>query len=97
MTKQDAKKRINEGIKKLNILNPNIAFELEETEYSVDLWCKSTTEPGVKYGSLSHISLFEDYANKTTAYEETMQYVEIILAAAKLYDPRAYFNMRSVA
>ena len=41
MTKNDAKKRITAAIKKLNAMNNNVYFELEETEYSVQLICRS--------------------------------------------------------
>lgn len=92
MTKNDAKKRITAAIKKLNTMDNRVYFELEETEYSVQLICRSRTKKDTSFGSYGFTGVFDDYKKKSEAYVTCMLFAEMIIAATRLNDPTAYHN-----
>lgn len=93
MTKNDAKKRITAAIKKLNAMNNNVYFELEETEYSVQLICRSKSIKGTCFGAYGFIGMFDNYTKKSEAYITCMLFAEMMIAATRLNDPAAYHNI----
>lgn len=93
MTKNDAKKRITVAIKKLNAMNNNVYFELEETEYSVQLICRSKSIKSTRFGAYGFIGMFDNYKKKSEAYITCMLFAEMMIAATRLNDPAAYHNI----
>lgn len=78
MTKNDAKKRIAAAIKKLNAMNNNVYFELEETKYSVQLICRSKSIKSTRFGAYGFIGMFDNYKKKSEAYITCMPSMEAI-------------------
>lgn len=94
MTISDSKKRLKEAIKKLNNLNKNLHFEIEEEDYCIGFICKSAKKDGCRFGAYEKTYFFDEYKKKTDAYIiNAVMSAELILAAAKINDPKAYHNL----
>ncbi len=86
------KKRINAAIKTLNQMNHNLKFLFKEEEHMVSLECHSAVKEGTQFGSFETMQFFDDYRKKSQAYISLMEFAEVIIAAARLTDPKAYHN-----
>lgn len=93
MKKADAVKRIEKAIATLNKMDNKLVFSYEETDYSVELICKSKTKNSTRFGAYEYIGLFDEFANKTDAYISCMLFAELIIAASKINDKNAYHNL----
>ena len=93
MTRAEAKKRIEKAVKKLNEMDNKLVFSYEETDFSVELICKSKIEESVQFGVYEYIGLFDEFVNKTDAYITCMWFAEMIIAASKINDEKAYHNL----
>lgn len=93
MTRAEAKKRIERAVKKLNEMDNKLVFSYEETEYSVQLICKSKTQEITRFGAYEYIGLFDEFVDKTDAYITCMWFAEMIIAASKINDEKAYHNL----
>ena len=91
---EKVKEKINNNLKYLNVLNPNLHFFLEEDECSCSITNKSTIKgrENHSFGTFTHISLFSDYDNKKTAYEVCNSFIVGLIAGTKLLDKTAYHN-----
>jgi len=74
-------------------MDNKLIFSYEETEYSVNLVCKSRTQDSAHFGAYEYIGFFDEFINKTDAYINCMRFVELIVAASKINDKNAYHNM----
>lgn len=92
MTINDCKSRIKEAVNKLNRMEHTLKFGLEETDYGIFLTAHSSGGTS-RFGAYEVKNLFEDFKNKTTAYEHFMQSVELMVASTRLNDPKAYHNL----
>ena len=93
MTKAEVKKRIADAVKQLNAMDNQVVFAFEEKEESVGLVCKSRNSESRRFGAYCFTAFLDDYKKKQDAYEYCMQFAEVIIAATKLNDPKAYHNM----
>ncbi|MEE1256262.1 MAG: hypothetical protein UHN47_07090 [Lachnospiraceae bacterium] len=93
MEKSDAIKRIKNAIDTLNTMDNKLVFSYEETDYSVELICKSKTKDTTRFGAYEYIGLFEEYVNKVDAYINCMLFAELIVVASKINDKNAYHNL----
>ena len=92
MTITESKKRLQEAIKNLNDIQKALVFEIEETDYSIGFTNHGRRNPNKSYGAYSHTSFFDEYRKKADAYINTVMFAELIIAASKLNDPKAYHN-----
>jgi len=93
MKKADAKKRIKEAIEKLNQMDNKLVFSYEETDYSVGFICQSKTNEAARFGAYEYTAFFDEFVNKTDAYVSCMLFAELIIAASKINDEKAYHNL----
>lgn len=92
MTVTEARRRLNKAIKDLNSLQNALVFEVKETDYSIGFTNHGKKNPSSSYGVYEQTSFFDEYKKKVDAYINTVQFAELIIAASKLNDPKAYHN-----
>lgn len=92
MNLNDQKKRIKEGLKKLNDMEHHVWFSIEETDYSVGVTCASKCNESHRFGAYECTEFFEDYNKKVGAYNTVREFVEGMVAATELTSPSAYHN-----
>lgn len=92
MTISNCRKRIREAVSTLNKGDHKLTFAFEENEYSIYLTARSSGNPDRHFGAYEMIMLFDDFKNKTKAYEYFMLSAERMAASTKLCDPGAYHN-----
>ena len=95
MTVKDARKRLNEAIKKLNEIQDSLVFEIVETDYSIGFTNHGRLDSNGSFGSYEHSSFFDEYKKKLDAYTNTVMFAELIIAASKLNDPKSYHYLRN--
>ena len=93
MTRTDAIERIKKAIVKLNEMDNKLVFSYEETDYSVELICKSKTKDSTRFGAYEYTGFFDEFVNKTDAYINCMLFAELIHKASKINDENAYHNL----
>ncbi len=87
-------RRLNKAIDKLNKMDHALVFEIDEDEYSIGFKCHAKHDANVSYGSYMASNFFEDYKKngKLNALREAALKAEMLIAGAKLCDPKAYHN-----
>ena len=90
---QECKRRVKSAIDKLNEMDHQLRFGMEEDESHLSLTAARKEDDAHRFGSYEVMVLFDDFKKKTTAYEYFMMGVERIVASTKLCDPKAYHNM----
>lgn len=93
MTKTDCRKRIKEAIKELNKMDHKLTFRFNEEEWGLELEAHgSDSRADCRFGAFEPRVFFEDYKDKSTAYDSFMSSLSLMIASAKLCDPKAYHN-----
>lgn len=93
MTKGDIKKKTNDAIKTLNAMDNKVEFSLIETSESIGLKCCSRGNKQCHFGRYEKNVYFADFRKKTDAYLTVMEFAEVIIAATKLNDAKAFHNL----
>ncbi len=92
MTRNDIKRRTKDAIQKLNTMGNRVKFNLNETSDSISLECCSRGDEKYHFGTYEKKAYFDDFRKKTNAYLTVMEFAEVIIAATKLNDERAFHN-----
>lgn len=93
MTLSYVKKEIHKNIEKLNSMDHNLVFALEESADCCGVTAVSKVSPTTHFGTYCHLAVFEEYKKPNDAYEAVMDWTTALIAGTKLLDKNAYHNM----
>lgn len=93
MTIVEARKRLKKAVKNLNEIQDSLVFCVVESDSYVGFENHGKRDTKRSFGAYEHVSVFDDYKKRVDAYITALMFAELIIAASRLNDPKAYHNI----